>query len=276
MSAAPRVAVIVPCYDDGALIEETLASIDEAEPVELVVVDDASVDPATRDVLAALASGGTRVIRHEANRGLPAARMSGLAATRAPYVFPLDADDLLLPGTLGAMADRLDAAPAAAVCIGDYEEFGHVSRVKRVPARLDPYRVAFRNDYPVSSLFRRDALEAAGGWRAVGDGTGYEDWQLWMTLAERGVSAVHLGRVAYRRRLHGERMLTHAGRSHRGLYAELRRGHPRLFGALAEHRRRSDLPAAQKLLYPLLFGARPPSGVLTRLRRLRPGGRQAP
>jgi glycosyltransferase involved in cell wall biosynthesis len=276
VTAAPRVAVIVPCFDDGALIEETLASIDEPEPVELVVVDDASTDPETRAVLARLGAGSTRVIRHEVNRGLPAARMSGLAATRAPYVFPLDADDLLLPGVLAAMADRLDAEPGAAVCFGDYEEFGHVRRVKRVPARLDPYRVAFRNDYPVSSLFRREALEAAGGWRAVGSGVGYEDWQLWMTLAERGASAVHLGRIGYRRRLHGERMLSHAGRSHRRLYAELRRGHPGLFGALAEHRRRSDLPAAHKLLYPLVFGARPPSGLLTRLRRLRPGRRQAP
>lgn len=276
MTASPRVAVIVPCFNDGSLIGETLASIDEREHVELVVVDDASTDPATREVLAAIAAGGTPVMRHDVNRGLPAARMSGLRATRAPYVFPLDADDLLLSGVLSAMADRLDAEPAAAVCFGDYEEFGHVERVKRVPARLDPYRVAFRNDYPVSSLFRRAALEDAGGWRAVGFDVGYEDWQLWMTLAERGASSVHLGRVAYRRRLHGERMLTSAGRSHRRLYAELRRGHPDLFAALAEHRRCSDLPPMQRVLYPLLFGPRPPSGLITRLRRLRPGRPQEP
>ena len=184
--------------------------------------------------------------------------MAGLAATTAPYVFPLDADDLAVPASLTRMADLLDADPGAVVCFGDYVEFGgpEAELVRGVPERLDPFRIAYANEYPVTSLFRRTALEAAGGWRAIR--WGYEDWDLWMGLAERGGRGVHAGTgvITYRRRLHGERMLAGAKRNHRALYGELRARHPRLFAELREHRARSDLGALRKALYPLLHGGR--------------------
>ncbi len=265
-TAPPRVAVIIPCFNDGELVLEAIESINEAEPIELVVVDDTSTDPGTLAVLEAVRSRGIRVIRHPHNGGLPAARMTGLAATRAPYVFPLDSDDLAVPGALAGLADRLDAVPEAAVCFGDYAEFGDRHHIRRVPARLDSYRVAYRNDYPVSSMFRRSALQSVGGWQAVGEEVGYEDWNLWMTFAERGALGIHWGRgVAVRRRLHGHRMLTDAGKKHYKLYATLRTLHPRLFGRLSEYKRETDLGLVKRELYPIVFGWRPPLSLRSRL-----------
>ena len=40
------------------------------------------------------------------------------------------------------MADALDADPGAAACVGHIEEFGDHALIRRVPRRLDPYRVA--------------------------------------------------------------------------------------------------------------------------------------
>jgi glycosyltransferase involved in cell wall biosynthesis len=246
-----RVAVIVPCFNDGHLVTEAVASLDSAtEPLEVVVVDDGSSDARTLTVLDELRERGVNVIRQE-NTGLSGARMAGLAATTAPYVFPLDADDQAVGETLGALADRLDADPGLAVCFADYVEFGEGEELARaVPERLDPYRIAYVNEYPVTSLYRRTALEQAGGWRAIR--WGYEDWDLWMGLAEQGLVGAHVGagRVSHRRRLHGERMLAGAKRNHRTLYKELRSRHP-------EHRRRSDLSPMRKLLYPLVYGGRP-------------------
>lgn len=253
-----RVAVIVPCFNDGRLVTEAVASAQASpEPVELVVIDDGSTDADTLAVLDRLEAEGVRVV-HQANAGLPGARMAGLAATSAPYVFPLDADDLLVGETLPVMADRLDAAPAAAVCFGDYAEFGGPEDlVRAVPDRLDPFRVAYANEYPVAALFRRSALERVGGWKPIK--WGYEDWDLWMSLVEAGYEGVHAGHgvLTYRRRLHGERMLTTAKRNHRELYRTLRARHPRLFAEVREHRRRSDMSAPRKLLYPVVYGGRP-------------------
>jgi glycosyltransferase involved in cell wall biosynthesis len=253
-----RVAVIVPCFNDGAVVGEAVASARAVpEDVELLVVDDGSTDPATAEVLDGLRADGVRVLRQE-NTGLPGARMAGLAATGAAYVFPLDADDLLEPATLPLMADALDSDPKAAVCFGDYVEFGDgEDLVRAVPGRLDPFRIAYANEYPVAALFRRTALERAGGWRAIQ--YGYEDWDLWMGFAEHGLRGVHAGpgRITYRRRLHGERMLTTAKRNHREIYGELKRRHPGLFAHIGEHRAASNMSSLRKALYPVVYGGRP-------------------
>jgi glycosyltransferase involved in cell wall biosynthesis len=250
------VAVVIPCYEDGELAIEAVGSVQEHEPVEVVVIDDGSQDEATRVALDRLESDGVRVVHHERNRGLSAARATGLEATSAPYVFPLDSDDLAIAYLLGALADRLDDEPEAGVCFGDYEEFGAFHHIRAVPAQIDPFRLAYTNEYPVSALFRRDVLESVGGWSPI---EAYEDWHLWMTLAERGVPGVHFGFgvITFRKRVHGQRMLSRARAIHPRLYARLRADHPRLFDELAANRRRSPLHPARKRLYPVIYGKRP-------------------
>ncbi len=264
-----RVAVIVPCYNDGATVGDTIASIDEPEPMEVVIVDDGSSDPNTIEVLRRLEEGGVRVVRHEENRGLPAARTTGLAATSAPFVFPLDSDDLAVAGSLARLADVLEDAPRADACYGDWFEWDGVETLRRVPRRFDPYLVAFRNRYPVASMFRRTFLEEVGGWQSVGGMVGYEDWDLWMTLAERGGTAVFADGVpVVRYRVHGVRMLRSVTGNHARLYRELRARHPSLFANLDEHRRDSVLSPLERRLYPLIYGARRPLGIKRRASHL--------
>jgi glycosyltransferase involved in cell wall biosynthesis len=254
---APRIAVIISCYNDGRLATEAVESVEGGEPVELVVVDGSSSDGETLRILDELEGDGVKVLRHEENLGLAAARNTGLEATSARYVFPLDADDHAIPEALSAMADVLDADANAAVCFGDYLEFGSLELVRAVPARIDPYRLAFANEYPGLALFRRTMLEEVGGWRGA-PGPAYVDWDLWMTLAERGDRAVHLGegRLTFRRRLEGPSMNTAARKRHPALYRGLRREHGRLFEELRAHRKASDLHPFRKLVYPLVYGGR--------------------
>jgi glycosyltransferase involved in cell wall biosynthesis len=254
-----RVAVVIPCFNDGPLVRAAVESVAEPEPVELVVVDDCSEDAETLRVLGGLEAHGVRVLHAEKNRGAAGARSIGLRATSARFVFPLDADDLAIAGTITDMADCLDRHPRAAACFGDYAEFGDTNLVRAVPDRLDPYRIAYTNEYPISSLFRRTVLEEIGGWEGNGYAeTGYEDWNLWMTLAERADECVHLGhgRLTYRRRLHGPRKLTESKRKHPRLYQELKRTHPDLFADLPRHRRESDMSRIRKWLYPVVYGGR--------------------
>jgi len=254
-----RIAVIIPSFNDGQLVREAVRSVVEDEPIEIVVVDDVSTDSESLAVLDELSADGVRVVRHARNLGAARARGTGLRATRARFLMPLDADDLAVPGALAAMADALEADPDAVACFGDYAEFGDMEIVRAVPERLDPFRVAYTNEYPVSAMFRRAVLEEVGGWDSQGySGRGYEDWNLWMSLAERGERCLHLGvgRLTYQRRLHGERKLAAGKRRHKELYRELQRAHPRLFAELDDHRRHTDLAPLRRRLYPLVYGRR--------------------
>jgi len=212
--------------------------------VELVVVDDGSTEATTLSILAQLERHGIHVIR-QPKMGPSAAVMAGLEATSAFYVMRLDADDLLERGALDALVAALDSAPLAAASWGDVQTFGMTTfRVPTAPA-LDPWLVTYVNCVPgAGCLFRRSALVEAGGWQ-VRDG--FEDWDVWMSLAELGYAGVYLPLVTfhYRRDQLG-RQAESVARTSR-YYEELRNRHPKLFGMRHENRRRSPAPRTLKI-----------------------------
>ena len=258
--ANPRVAVLIPCFNDGRFVGGAVDSIAEDEPVEVVIVDDHSTDAETARVLAALRREDIKVIRLDDNAGLAAARNRALRETAARYVFPLDADDFALPGVLSRLADVLDSDPQVGVAYGDIEEIsvrGHLLR--GVPLEIDPFRLAYANKMPLGALYRRELIEPLGGWTDPDpEVPGYEDWDLWMSLAEAGVRGRHLGRgtAAYGYRIQASRLTTATRARHPRLYRALRERHPQLFSRIGESRSGSDLGGLRKALYPLVYGGR--------------------
>jgi succinoglycan biosynthesis protein ExoU len=93
------VAILIPAHRAAATIGRAVESaLAQTAPVEVVVVDDASPD-ATADVARSAAAGDTRlrVLRHPANCGPATARNTAISASGAPWLLPLDADDVMRP-----------------------------------------------------------------------------------------------------------------------------------------------------------------------------------
>lgn len=248
-----RIAVLVPTYNDGDLLLEAVASIQEDEPVELCVVDDGSTDARSRACLEQLRRKGVHVIRQE-NQGPAAARTTALRATTAPFVFPLDADDVLEPGVLAKLGARLEATPDAAFAFGTFSFFGDRAGTW-YPPRFSAWKVLWANWWSTSVLIRRSALEAVGGWTSDG---GYEDWDLFLSFAERGMAAVQLPDAVYRRRLHGkERRQAQTRRRHRREFRRLKERHSLLYGNVRRIVQEERPPLAERALYPLVLGGRP-------------------
>ncbi len=247
---ASTIAVVIPCFNDGATLLDAVRSAQAQDRIdELVVVDDGSTDPHTLDTFQALENEAVRVL-HRSNGGLGAARMTGVRATVADYVFCLDADDRLLKSTLSALSTALDDDPGLALVWGDYRLFGDRTWRQLTAPSLDPWQISYQNDIPASVLIRRSALLNAGGWQLRG---GYEDWDLLMGLAERGERGRRVPIVAYEYRQHGVRMLGESAARHGEIYALLQNRHPRLFVERRRAWRRSDAPWALKLVLPFVF-----------------------
>ena len=244
--------MLVPCYDDGATVRETVASIVENEAVEVVLIDDGSRDPHTIAVVDDLvARGEVRLVR-QANAGVAAALRAGTAVAAAPYIFILNADDLAEPHALAALADVLDADPAVDFAFGWIHFFGDVDFIARQPD-WNPWILLYANRWAISCLYRRDALDAVGG---VPEGTAYEDWDLLLGLAGQNRRGLLVPRIVLHYRQHGTgRRNRGAQRELRRHYAALRARHTALFARERELRRSYPLPLRTRLAYRLQLRA---------------------
>jgi glycosyltransferase involved in cell wall biosynthesis len=247
-SNTARVAIIIPCFNDGSFVTDALDSARQQEPSEIIIVDDGSTDPQTRSVLRELEASGVRVLGKE-NGGLASARMTGVAATSARYIQPLDADDRLEPGAVTVLADALDADPAASAAWGTVEAFGTRDCRYNNRSGIDPWRLSYMNELPAVPMLRRASLLAVGGW----DWHGWEDWDLAMKGAEAGWKGIKLEQVYLHYREHAKSRLYDQVTERQADYLpELRERHADLIRGRAVNRRRSDSTRPVKLLWPLV------------------------
>src|SRR5258707_2696065 len=93
-----RVSVVVPCYNAAAFIGRTIESLlAQTYPADqFIVVDDGSTD----DSAAAIRSYPVTLVQHAPNRGLAAARNTGLKAATGEVVVYVDADATAAPDLL--------------------------------------------------------------------------------------------------------------------------------------------------------------------------------
>lgn len=109
--AVTDVTVVVPIQDRSASLARLLASLPTGVPV--IVVDDGSADPEA--LRAVCQEFGARLLAHRVNRGPAAARNTGLAQVRTPYVAFCDSDVLPEPGWLATLRRHLDDPRVALV-----------------------------------------------------------------------------------------------------------------------------------------------------------------
>lgn len=247
----PRVTFVIPCFNHGRFVASAVESClrQRDADVHVVIVDDGSTDGATPDACDALACERVHVL-HQVNRGLPAARNAGIARARelgrdwhGEYLAFLDADDFLEETFAKDLAQALDGAPADvshAYCQERLVELGHGTW--KVP-EWDADLLLITNLHPVTCLVRWSAIDAlltGASPRPRGPfdesmRLGYEDWELWITLAARGFRGVRVPRVLFNWRRHShDTMIFDAVKRHDDLYAHIIRAHPEMYAPRLE------------------------------------------
>ena len=182
----PLVSVIIPCYNQGCFLAEAVESAlaQNYKPVEIVVVDDGSVDE-TPEVCARY--GDSIVYIRQENRGLPAARNTGIRAASGELIALLDSDDRWLPGKLALQVPAFLDPKVGLVCTA-YRAFdthsGEVLRVSVPPARQSTHDLWKENSVgaPVTAVFRKSLFEVSGAFDESFI-LGCEDWDFWLRLS---------------------------------------------------------------------------------------------
>ncbi len=200
--SSPTISVVIPTYNSGALLKQTLDSAlnQTLAPLEILVVDDGSTD-GTADWIEANYGARVRVIRQR-NGGVAAARNTGWRAARGEWIAFLDHDDVWHCDKLERLLDAATATRSATtaspvgVVYGRWREVDERGQPLPASAQLTRQkRWHGASGYVFGWLFgwrcpivsmsvpivRRDLLEQIGGFdsRCVP----CDDWDLWLRLA---------------------------------------------------------------------------------------------
>ena len=120
-----KVSVIIPVYNTGEIIKETIASVMKQtfRDFEIIIVDDGSSDN-TVSLIDDQDNPAIRIIRQE-NTGIAGARNRGIAEANGEYLAFLDHDDIFLPEKLQCQVELLDKDPELALVYSPVETFGN-------------------------------------------------------------------------------------------------------------------------------------------------------
>jgi glycosyltransferase involved in cell wall biosynthesis len=218
--SAPSVTVIVTLYNYSEYIKECLDSvcttIKDRLPggFDVLVIDDCSTDNSASLVEDYIQKVDTPIclVKKAFNTGLADARNCGLQIARAPFVFILDADNWIYPNCLDVLYEAINASGCAGV-------YGIINRFNNKTGKgiglasfyewdvrellSDPYIDAM-------AMFKKDILIQVGGYSTelmLIAWSGWEDYDLWLNLAQSGYTAKLIPRILSSYRVHPNSMI---------------------------------------------------------------------
>ena len=196
------ISVIVPCYNQGIYLKETIQSAlaSTYRPLEIIIINDGSTDDSLELARVLEAQHPEVQVLNQANAGVTKARNMGIAKAQGEYILPLDGDDLISATYIEKGIAVLSMRPEVKVVYCQAEKF---SDSGRKPWKLKPFslqQLAKDNMIFVSALFRKaDALEVGGFSEDMQ--LGREDWEFWIKLLKNGGEVVQLPEVGFFYRL---------------------------------------------------------------------------
>jgi len=204
-----KLSVVIPCYNHGEFILEAIASVEscQAKVYEILIINDGSTDPLTQKVLQALSDRGYPVL-HQENQGFAIARNHGISLAKGRYILPLDSDNKIRPNYITKAIEILDTQPEVGVVYGNFEFFGGVTGIKKVP-EFDINLILRGNYIDACAVFRKTVWEEAGGYDdKIPEQLGYEDWDFWLSVAEKGWHFYHIDQALFDYRLRSNSMVS--------------------------------------------------------------------
>lgn len=183
------ISVIIPIFGRVELLEACLDSFERAtcKPFEIIIVDDGNEPRVAAEICAIADKHKVHALRLETNAGAPAARNAGARIATGELLFFADADVVMTTAGLEYLNKALEKSPAA-FAYGDFN-FGKIA-MKGKEFSVDELKK--RNYISTMSLVRRSAFPSFDETLKR-----FQDWDLWLSIAERGGVGVYVAEKIY-------------------------------------------------------------------------------
>lgn len=188
MNTGNDVEAVITSFNQKSMVYEAVCSLcrQTVTPQKIVIVDDGTTDAASIDILKQIEHDcripvPLSVIR-QPNRGVSAARNTGISQTQAPLVLVLDGDDHLEPSFIEEVRERLLQNPQMVAASSWLHTFGVLDAIVR-PDGGTVSAFLSHNCCPATHIFRREAWQQCGGYDETMK-SGFEDWDFFLSMLE--------------------------------------------------------------------------------------------
>ncbi|BHH82707.1 glycosyltransferase family A protein [Desulforhopalus sp. 52FAK] len=206
VNSSAKVSVIIPCYNQGKYVLDTLDSVltQSYQHVEVIIVNDGSDDQDTFSILNQINIQNVQIL-HTSNQGLAAARNNGIGKATGDFILPLDADDLIEPGYVEQAVAVLEKKTEIGIVYCRAQLFGAVDTEWLLP----PYSLEEMlkdNVIFCTAMFRKSDWEEVGGYDS-GMIYGWEDYDFWLSLIEKGREVYQIPEILFSYRVASDSMV---------------------------------------------------------------------
>lgn len=190
------VSIIIPCYNQGAYIQEAINSVKAQTYTdwEIIIVNDGSNDAFTLKELRYLKETGLMVI-DTPNKGVSAARNTAIKVSSGEFILPLDADDKIAPQYLEEAVKLMNEKAEVKLVYSDCEYFGIMSGLSPVPL-FSVEGMLKENLIFNSAIIRKSTAIEVGGYDESFL-AGWEDWEFWLRCIKKKEEVYKLNGTCY-------------------------------------------------------------------------------
>jgi len=181
----PLLSVVIPFYNKSDTISDTLRSLEDQtyNGFEVIIVNDGSEELLSEDIYKKQLGYNSKItVIVQKNQGVACARNTGIKKSRGKYILCLDADDIIKSTYIEKCLAVLEADPGVDIVTTGIKAFG-VSSWTHIHQKYNQDKLLDVNMLCTASIFRKTAWQQTGGYKS---GIGYEDWELWIAMAELG------------------------------------------------------------------------------------------
>lgn len=189
----PTVSVIIPTYNRSDSLTETIQSVVDQtyNHLEVIVINDGGVD-VSNIINQFRTKRELKYIKHDHNKGLPAARNTGIRFARGKYIAYLDDDDVFYPWHLEVLVDFLEnndykvafTEACRAYQVKEHERYIITKRDIPYSTDFDEDQILINNLIPVLCVMHeKSCLDEVGLFDE--NLTSHEDWDLWIRMSRK-------------------------------------------------------------------------------------------
>jgi len=185
MKIAPLISVVIPCFNDGIYLPETIQKIKEQtlKDFEIIVVNDGSTDSYTLEILEKISQQGITIL-HKQNGKMSSARNHGVRFSNAHYIVTVDSDDYFDSTFFEKAISILNKQAHVAVVSSHIKMFG-AYKMKSKPRGGGAFNFLFSNECSSSAMIRKSCWEEIDGYDEQMT-LGYEDWEFYIRITQKG------------------------------------------------------------------------------------------